>query len=152
MTSPATAKAVPLAILDTNVIVAGLLTRDAQSPPAQLLDGLLTGRCSFLMSEALLVEYRNVLLRDRIQRVHGLSADEIDHVLTAIVTNAILREPAQRTGAPDPNDNHLWSLALASPGSVLVTGDAALIASPPPDVPVVSPRQFLDALSGPATA
>ncbi len=87
------AAAVPLAILDTNVIVAGLLTRDARSPPTQRLDGLLPGRLALLLSEALLMEYRQVLRRDRIQRIHGLSAAELDHVLTAMVTNAILREP-----------------------------------------------------------
>ena len=51
-----------------------------------------------------------MLLREKIRKLHGLSAREIDLLLTEIATHAIVREPEARTGAPDPKDNHLWSL------------------------------------------
>lgn len=77
-----------------------------------------------------------------IQRRHGLQEAEIDRLLTAIVTNAIIRDPPPCSGAPDVHDAHLWALALEGAETVLVTGDAARIAAPPATVVVMSPRDF----------
>lgn len=134
------------AIIDTNVVVAGLLTTDPDSPPRRILDAMLVGSFPFVLSEALLAEYRSVLLRTAIQRRHGLLETDVDRLLTVIVTNAIIRDPPPRSGAPDTNDAHLWALALESSGVVLVTGDAALLASPPTTAVVMSPRDFWDSM------
>ncbi len=130
------------AVVDTNVVVAGLLTAEAASPTIHILDGMRRGAFRFLISDMLLAEYRDVLLRAKIRTLHGLSATEVDQLLTEIVTHAIVRAPAPRGGAPDPKDNHLWALLHAMPGSVLVTGDLALARKPPPDSQVLSPREF----------
>jgi uncharacterized protein len=132
----------PAAVIDTNVVVAGLITEDADSPTARILDGMRRGAFPFLLSDRLLAEYRSVLLRAKIRKLHGLAATEVDKVLTEIATHAIVREPEARTGAPDVNDNHLWSLLLDQPGIVLVTGDLALGRKPPPASDVLSPRAF----------
>lgn len=132
----------PAAVIDTNVVVAGLITADIRSPTARILDGMRRGAFPFLLSDQLLAEYREVLLRARIRKLHGLAANEIDLILTEIATHAIVREPAARTGAPDAKDNHLWSLLHGQPGSVLVTGDLALVRNPPPESNVLSPRAF----------
>jgi len=136
----------PAAVVDTNVVVAGLITADAGSPTARILDGMRRGAFPFLLSDQLLAEYREVLLRARIRRLHGLAANEVDQVLTEIATHAIVREPEARTGAPDAKDNHLWSLLLGQPGSVLVTGDLALGRKPPPGSGVLAPREFVSSL------
>ena len=132
----------PAAVIDTNVAVAGLITADAGSPTARILDGMRRGTFPFLLSDQLLAEYREVLLRAKIRKLHGLSANQVDLILTEIATHAIVREPEARTGAPDAKDNHLWSLLLDQPGSVLVTGDLALARKPPPGSDVLSPREF----------
>ncbi len=137
----------PPAVIDTNVVVAGLLTAEAGSPPAQILDAMLAGRIPFLLSDALLAEYHEVLSRPRIRERHGLSDEEIDRLLTALATVAMIRHPASQTGAPDPDDDHLWSLVLDTPGSWLVTGDMALVGSPPAAVRVLLPREFVEALA-----
>jgi len=137
----------PAAVIDTNVVVAGLITADAASPTASILDGMRRGAFPFLLSDQLLAEYREVLLRPKIRKLHGLNANEVDQVLTEIATHAIIREPAPRTGAPDAKDNHLWSLLLDQPGSVLVTGDLALGRKPPPGSEVLAPREFVSSLS-----
>lgn len=131
------------AVIDTNVVVAGLLTRESESPTARILDGMCRGAFAFLLSTALVAEYREVLLRRKIRALHGLSEGEVDDLLTALVTHAMMREPAARRGAPDPNDDHLWSLVLAEAGSVLVTGDQALARQPPPRTAVLTPRDFV---------
>lgn len=132
----------PVAVIDTNVVVAGLITAEAGSPTARILDGMRRGTFPFLLSDQLLAEYREVLLRAKIRKLHGLATNEIDQILTEIATHAIVREPAARTGAPDTKDNHLWSLLLDRPGSVLVTGDLALARKPPPESDILSPREF----------
>ena len=135
------------AVIDTNVVVAGLLTNDADSPTTEILDEMCRGAFPFLLSTSLLSEYREVLLRKKIRSLHGLSEREIDSLLTVLAANAIVREPEHRAGAPDANDQHVWSMVQSQPGCVLVTGDHALIQLPPRQSPVLSPRQFVEALS-----
>ena len=134
------------AVIDTNVVVAGLLTGSVDSPTARILDGMCKGAFPFLLSTALLAEYREVLLRAKIRALHRLSGRDVDVLLTALAANAIVREPAPRTGAPDANDSHVWSLVQSEANCILVTGDHALIESPPPQSSVLPPRQFADLL------
>jgi len=135
------------AVIDTNVVVAGLLTGNTASPTAGILDGMCKGAFPFLLSTALLAEYREVLLRKKIRTLHALSEHDVDVLLTVLVANAIIREPKPRTGAPDTKDDHLWSLVQSEANCVLVTGDHALMTSPPPRSTVLQPRQFMDRLS-----
>ena len=135
----------PIAVVDTNVVVAGLLTRDLASPVAQVLDGMLTGRFTYLLSPALLREYREVLLRPAIASRHRLTPVEVDAVLTELVASARWREPASEHPAPDPGDHQLWAL-LARRDVVLATGDRLLLESPPAPASVLSARSFLDLL------
>lgn len=134
----------PVFIVDTNVVVAGLLTNQPQSPTVRLLDAMLSGRLLFLLSPALLSEYRQVLLRPRLVRMHGLSETEIDQFLTEITANAIWREPSGDTqhDSPDPNDQHLWALLGSEHNAVLITGDRLLIEHPRPLSSVISPATW----------
>ena len=45
---------------------------------ARILDGMLGAAFTFVLSEALLAEYRAVLVRLRLCKLHGLSETEID--------------------------------------------------------------------------
>lgn len=130
------------AVIDTNAVVAGLLTSDPDSPTANVLDGMCRGAFPFLLSTALLAEYREVLLRKKIRSLHGLTEREIDSLLTVLAANGIVREPENRPGVPDIGDEHVWSLLKSQPGCILVTGDHALIATSTPRSTVLSPRQF----------
>jgi len=131
------------AAIDTNVVVAGLLTGSSESPTAKILDGMRSGAFPFLLSTELLAEYRKVLLRGKIRSLHGLSEQDVDLLLTVIAANAIVREPEARTGAPDAKDDHLWSLLQSEAKTVLVTDDHALAKSPPLKSAVLSPREFV---------
>jgi len=131
-------------VVDTNVLIAGLLTGDDESPTARVLRQMLEGRFVFMISTALLSEYRQVLLRPKVANLHGLSANEIDTVLIEIVGNAVVREPDQTgEGAPEPGDQHLWDLLACERGAVLITGDRALLEQPPREASVVSPAAFV---------
>jgi putative PIN family toxin of toxin-antitoxin system len=136
---------VPLVIIDTNVIVSGLLTSQEGAPTAAIVDRALTGEIRALISVDLLTEYRSVLLRPAIRSRHGLGENEIDAILTAIAENAVVCEPVRPPSAPpDRGDLHLWSLLAARPDAVLVTGDQVLVDSSPDWATVVTARAFLE--------
>lgn len=131
-------------IIDTNVIVSGLIGADSNSPPARILDAMLDGDLLYLMSDDLLNEYSSVLRRPRLVRLHGRTDDEIDRLLTDLVANAIWREPIASGDAPDTGDDHLWALLASHPQGQLVTGDQLLLDNPPSGASVTSPRGFVD--------
>ena len=118
-------------VVDTNVVVSGLISSKVSSPPALILDAMLDGRLVYLMSEQLLNEYSTVLRRENLVRLHGLNSNELELLLIELVANAMWRKPAAAHGAPDPGDQHLWNLLAAYPRSQLVTGDQVLLKKPP---------------------
>jgi putative PIN family toxin of toxin-antitoxin system len=133
-------------IIDTNVVVSGLITGDEQSPVCRILDGMLEAGFEFLLSPALLKEYRSVLLRPKLQALHGLCEEDVDRLLAEIVVNAFWREPKPGAQAPDPGDDHLWALLNSLRGAVLVTGDRLLLENPPGFASVLTPRSFISLL------
>ena len=118
----------PVFVVDTNVVVAGLITRRADSPMAAVLDAMLAGSLIFLLSPDLIDEYRSVLLRPKLRALHGASAAAIDRLLEELTANAIWSEPVAGGAAPDPGDDHLWRLLDTHAGSILITGDQVLLA------------------------
>jgi predicted nucleic acid-binding protein len=130
-------------------VVSGVLTSAPGSSAGRILDAMLSGSFPFLLSIALLAEYREVLLRPRIQRRHGLTEEELDVILTQITSNGIVREaPPVPERAPDPKDNHLWELLATHPGAVLVTADRLLHQRPPSFGAVLPVRTFAEMLPG----
>ena len=135
-----------ICVVDTNVVVSGLIAAGSSSPPARILNAMLDGNLMYLMSHQLLDEYAAVLGRPAIVRTHGLDPDRVDRLLTELVANSIWREPNPIAGAPDPGDDHLWALLASEPTAQLVTGDRLLLENPPRGVSAVSPRALVDAL------
>lgn len=131
-------------VVDTNVIVSGLIGADPNGPPARILGAMLDGNLLYLMSGDLLAEYSAILRRPRIVRLHGLSDDELDRLLTELTANAVWRQPSTQPTAPESRDNHLWALLSTWPRSWLVTGDRLLLGNPPATAVVVTPRQVVD--------
>ena len=134
------------AIIDTNIIVSGLITADADSPTARILNGMLKGEIPHLMSEELLIEYAKILRRPKLAGLHRLTDGEIDTLLAEIVANAMWREPVPAEEAPDSDDSHLWRLLASEYGSILVTGDKLLLTSPPVGHSVIAPRNYVETL------
>ncbi len=132
-----------LAIVDTNVVVAGLLSHEKSSPTAGILHGMMCGAFLYLLSPKLLGEYRSVCLRPKISARHGLSEEEIDVMLTEITVNAMWRDPVNLSRVPDPGDNHLWNLLETESAAVLITGDTLLLDNPPSGRQVLSPNAFV---------
>ena len=127
-------------IVDTNVVIAGLLSSGKASPVTRILDAMLDGRLLYVLSPSLLAEYRQVLLRPKLVKSHRLSTDDIDELLTTLAANAVWREPTVFSSAPDPGDDHLWALLVSQPHGVLVTGDQLLLDNPPEQHTVLSSK------------
>jgi uncharacterized protein len=132
-------------IIDTNVVVAGLLTNTADSPVARIFDSMMKAGFRFAMSEALLAEYRGVLLRPKLLKLHRLTELEIDVVLTSLTRHAIiLSAPPQPNApiAPDVGDQFLWNLLTSREDLMLVTGDKLLMQAGPLRARIIGAREF----------
>jgi putative PIN family toxin of toxin-antitoxin system len=132
-------------IVDTNVVVAGLLTSNDAAPVARILDGMLAAAFPFVVSEALLAEYRTVLVRPKLRKLHGLSVAEVETILTDLAQHAIVFNPPASVAplAPDPGDQLLWDLLAARADLLLVTGDSLLVQDAGMQGRVISPRAFM---------
>lgn len=132
-------------IVDTNVLVSGLISAEPDSPTCKIVDAMLDGSLIHVLSPALLAEYRAVLLRPKLARLHGLDEAQVDGLLTEIVANAIWLDATDDTTheAPDPGDTHLWALLASTPDSVLITGDRLLLDKPRPGGAAITPTEFL---------
>lgn len=130
-------------VVDTNVIVSAMIGSDPKRPPAQILEAMLDGSLLYLLSDELLTEYASVLRRPRLVGLHRRTDAEIDQLLAELTANAIWCEPAAGETAPDPGDDHLWTLLGARAGSRLITGDRLLVENAPKADRVLTPRDFV---------
>jgi len=145
----------PLAVIDTNVVVSGVLSSAPGSPTVRIVDAMLSGRLRFALSETLLIEYRRVLLRPTIVERHGLTGAEVDHFLEGLVVNALMRDPSVTDHGSAPatdlpaavhGDEHVIALMAAVPEAVLVSGDIRLRESLAARYQVASPAEFAGGL------
>ena len=130
------------AVIDTNVVVAGLLTHQTEAPTARILDGMLAAAFPYVVSTALLAEYRDVLTRVKLRKLHGLSVPEVEILVVELAQHAIVLQPVAAMPAPDPGDQHLWELLAARDDLILVTGDKRLLQSDL-GIRISTPQQFL---------
>jgi uncharacterized protein len=128
------------AILDANVLVAALLSRDGT--PAAVVRAWLEGRFEMVVSPFLLEELRRALAYPKLaKRISGEQAAEL---LDWIRREAFVvddPEEASRVRSEDPGDDYLLALAGAE-RAVLVSGDRHLLALAE-EIPVLTPREFL---------
>lgn len=136
----------PAVIVDTNVVVGGLLGANETSPVVRVLDGMLSAAFPFVVSEDLLVEYHAVLVRPGLRKQHGLTVAEVETVLTEIAQHAIVLSPGAGLAAPDPGDQLLWDLLASRADLVLVTGDKLLLNDLSMRGRFISPRELVAGL------
>lgn len=107
--------------LDTNVLVAGLRSRNGAS--FELLSHWLRGNLATCASVPLWLEYEATLKREDVAKAHGLRGDEIDVLLDALAVHVIpvdlrfLWRPQLR----DPKDEMVLETALNGRADALVT-------------------------------
>ena len=106
-------------VLDTNVLVAGLRSRQGAS--FRLLDEVGRGKFEIALSVPLVLEYADALLRHA--PVTGLSRRDVDVILDYFCSVAHLQEIffLWRPLLPDPKDDLVLELAVAAGCSTVVT-------------------------------
>ena len=109
-------------VIDTNVLVSGLLGRNPSSPTVGILNHLLTSRevITPLYCEEIFQEYENVLHREKF----NFDQDEVEEVLKRIRDIGISSPRIlSKSFFPDPNDVVFYEVALSKDDSFLVTGN-----------------------------
>ncbi len=132
-------------VLDTNVVVAGL--RSPTGASAALLDRALSRAFTLVLTVALALEYEAVC-RDPAQRaVAGLSAAEVDAIISALCAVA---EPVSpwflwRPQLRDPADEMVLEAAINSNADGLVTFNQRDFGATPKHfgIALLSPQQAL---------
>jgi uncharacterized protein len=129
-------------VVDANVFVAALLA--PRGTCAQALLRWTDGDYELIVSPLLLAEIERVLRRPKF--AGSISPAEIDGLLDALREDATLHnDPSTEARLTrDPDDDYLVALAVASHADCIVSGDADLLALETPDVPVITPRAFVE--------
>jgi putative PIN family toxin of toxin-antitoxin system len=108
------------AVIDTNVIVSGLITPNASSPTRELLDCLAEKRIVPLYNEEILQEYWDVLHRAKFQ----LPASKVEELLAMVKSDGILSSRiSSELDFIDSKDVVFYEVALSKDDSFLVTGN-----------------------------
>ena len=131
------------AVMDTNVLVAGLRSRSGASH--ELIRLLRQGRWTLVLSNTVASEYHEILHRE-VLAVHLTHAevDEYLDALCALAEQCVLITEWQPAAA-DPNDEPLVQLAREAEVWYLVTHNVRDVAAAEQfGVRVVRPAQFLD--------
>lgn len=113
----------PIAIIDTNVIVSGLVTSNKDAATTRVIRAMRSSRFLFLLSEDLLSEYMVVLSLPEVVAKHGFEPDELTWFIGSLIVRCLMRAlpPADWS-----SDHHIESLVAAMPGAILVTSDKPL--------------------------
>jgi putative PIN family toxin of toxin-antitoxin system len=126
-------------VLDTNVVVSGLLSD--HSAPAQVLDLCLAGDATLVVDNRIVREYRDVLSRPELK----LAARDVAEFLA-------LTEYAEHVVGiplplkfPDPGDLPFIEVAVAGAVDAIVTGNVKHFRAREGriDIDILTPRQFL---------
>ena len=133
----------PAVIVDTNVVVGGFPIAGNPLPAAAILQGMLNGELPFVASPSLLAEYREVLSRPPLQKLHGLADEALQALVGRLERHADVIEPAVAAPAPDPGDQMLWELLAARADLVLVTSDKLLLRDRPMRGRIITPQAYL---------
>lgn len=106
-------------ILDTNVLYSGLYSSKGAS--FKVLEAIERGRLKMVLSTTLLFEYEDILKRN--QAVLCLSGGEIEKLLDYFCLQSEHQKIhfLWRPNLPDPNDDHLLELAVASVTYFIIT-------------------------------
>lgn len=130
------------AVIDTNVLVSGLLTRNPEAATSRLLEILVTQtRITPLYNSEILNEYNEVLRREKFGFPEPFVRAIIQHIIDVGISSERLHSDEV---FPDPNDIVFYEVALSVDGAFLVTGNVKHFPSKPI---VVTPAEFLDILN-----
>lgn len=127
-------------VLDTNVIVSGLL--NPYGVPGEIVRLAVLGSLEVCYDARILSEYREVLLRPKF----NFSQSDIDVFLTGIkISGHSTTSQPLKKALKDPDDEAFLEVALASNAKYLVTGNLSdYQGHGQTKVAILSPAQFMN--------
>lgn len=134
----------PSWVLDTNVVVSGLLVAHGFS--GRLLDAVVGGTLRMTFDDRIEAEYREVLSRPRF----AITPARLEAFLDLLrIQDPVTAPPWKGTPSPDPDDQPFLEAALQTTDQVLVTGNTKHF---PPScrgrVKVLTPREAWNRFTG----
>lgn len=124
-------------VLDTNVLISGLLSKNKDSPTVWIVNQIFNGNICLFLNEKILEEYIIVANRPKF----GLPVEKIQYILKYIFDNSFFVEvESNRVVMVDEKDRPFYDVATTY-GLFLVTGNMKHF---PKNEKTVSPREFVD--------
>lgn len=132
-----------LVVLDTNVLLSAL---HGGGPPSAIVDAWRDGRFSLVTSAEQIKEFKRAAAYPQLKPY--LPRRAVGRIVNELHAAEVVLERLRRTGdSPDPNDDYLLAMAIASGADALVTGDAAVLSLKNiATTRMVTPRQFATTL------
>lgn len=129
------------AVIDTNVLVSALWTKDDNAPTYRLARLLMDGGVKTLYNNDILAEYTEVLNRDKF----GFNQSDVKDIIIAIQHHGIdsTRVPFDEP-MPDEDDRVFYEVTLSKDNAYLVTGNQKHFPKTPI---VVTPAEMLEILA-----
>lgn len=129
------------AVIDTNVIVSALISKNIDSNPGKVFRAIVQERIVPLYNDEIMAEYRCVLSRPKFHLAPAL----IETVLKAIIVDGLNLDRVSATGIdfPDPKDIVFYEIAISKENAYLVTGN---IKHFPVRSFIVSPAEMVEIL------
>jgi uncharacterized protein len=127
-------------VLDTNVLISAILFG---GKPREALEAAIKGQYSLYISEALIDELRDVLMRPKF----GFSAQAVEVIIAELVSITELVEPTKHINVvvEDPEDDRVLECALEAAAHFVVTGDSHLIRiAEYSKIIIIEPDRFLE--------
>lgn len=105
-------------VLDTNVIVSGLLNPEGN--PGRIVDLFLAGEVTLLVDDRILAEYRAVLRRPKFA-LRAVDVSDFLDLLEAVTERVVA--PPLSVKLPDESDRAFLEVAVAGGAESLITGN-----------------------------
>jgi putative PIN family toxin of toxin-antitoxin system len=131
-----------IVVLDTNVVISGLITPFGNA--ARILDMVIRGDLRLLYDDRIISEYREVLLRPKFDFVPGNVEALLDYFETegVKITPALINEPLVAK-----DDIPFLEVAISGMADVLITGNKRHFQTKfKRSVKIMSPEEFLKLL------
>ena len=108
----------PSWVLDTNVIVSGVL--NPHGYPGRLVDVIIAGTLRLTVDDRILTEYREVLARPKF----GISRAQLEAIFSLLLNQDLVTPGPLLIDLPDPDDLPFLEAAQLATDKTLVTGNA----------------------------
>ncbi len=127
------------AVIDTNVLISAFIT---YGKPRKVLDKVFTGKIRLLTSPAILLEFEEVLSREKF----GLHKNQVQRIVSLMIHSSEVIEPKTKITliTEDPDDNKIIECAVDGRAKCIITGDKHLLKlGKYKDIRIMSPSSFL---------